>query len=217
MTSVYWIAQKNHTDIFNQGYIGVSNNPEFRWNYHKKKQENKHLKHSIQKYGWDNLVKKVLVVGEQAYCFEIEAKLRPNDKIGWNIVAGGGKPPIGSGNFKKGNTPWNKGLNGVTTAWNKGLKLTEEQKSKMFNLSEYMKDKPHGRLGKSMPLESIEAMRQTKIGKKQTPESNEKRRAKMIGYKHKKVACPSCNKDVSIISAKRYHFDNCKFKEAKCL
>lgn len=100
--------------------------------------------------------------------------------------------------------------------WNKGIKYTEEQKSKIFNLAEYMKDKPHARLGKSMPKESIEAMRQKKIGKKQTPESIEKRRAKMIGYKHKKVTCPSCSREISIISAKRYHFDNCKLKDKSC-
>ena len=51
-------------------------------------------------YGWDNLVKQVIIVADKAYCLMIEAKLRAEDKIGWNIVKGGGMPPI---------TKWNLG------------------------------------------------------------------------------------------------------------
>jgi hypothetical protein len=215
MTSVYWIHSPEHTDIFSQGYVGVSNNHEFRWKYHSQKQENAHLRHAIQKYGWDNLVKKVVLIGDEKYCLDIEFKLRPSDKIGWNIVMGGGKPPVRYGNKNRLGVPsWNKGTKGLMPEpWNKGLKLNDEQKAKQFNLAEYMKDKPHGRLGKKLSAESIESMRQKKIGKKQSPESIEKRRAKMTGYKYKIVSCPSCNKDISIISAKRYHFDNCKLKD----
>lgn len=32
--------------------------------------------------------------GTAEYCYEIEEKLRPNDHIGWNIMQGGGKPPL---------------------------------------------------------------------------------------------------------------------------
>ena len=214
VTSVDWIHAEHHADMFSQGYIGISETPETRWDYHYKKQENQHLKNAIAKYGWDNLIKKVILVGDEKYCLNIEYKLRPDDKIGWNIVKGGGKPPVAYGNKTRlGKPSWNKGLKGVMKAWNKGITYTEEQKSKVFKIAEYMKDKPHGMLGKSLSKESIESMRQKKIGKKQTPESIEKRRAKMIGYKYKKVICNHCNKEVSIVAANRYHFDNCKLKD----
>jgi hypothetical protein len=96
------------------------------------------------------------------------------------------------------------------TAWNKGKSLTDKQKASQFKLAEYMKDKPHGMLGKSLLPESIEKMRQKKVGKKQTAETIEKRRQKLIGRMHEKIACPKCNTQVPVNIAKRYHFDNCK-------
>jgi group I intron endonuclease len=213
MTSVYWIAHKDHTDIFSQGYVGVSNNVEKRWDYHKKKGENNHIRNAIKKYGWDNLVKKVVLIGEEDYCLGIENKLRPADKIGWNLVCGGGKPPsaLGKKFYCSAETKQKMSLarlGGIP--WNKGKQLNETQKQKLFNLPEYMKDKPHGRLGKSLSPESIEKMRQKKVGKKQPAELVEKRRQKLIGRKYEKIACPKCNMQISINMAKRYHFDNCK-------
>lgn len=213
MTAVYWIAHKDHTDIFSQGYIGVSNNVEKRWDYHKKKGENNHIRNAINKYGWDNLVKKVVLIGEEDYCLEIENKLRPADKIGWNLVCGGGKPPSALGKKFIRSPEWIEKLrlaNLGRPSWNKGKKLTDEQKVSQFKLAEYMKDKPHGMLGKSLSPESIEKMRQKKVGKKQTAEAIEKRRQKMMGHQYTKIACPKCNMQISINMAKRYHFDNCK-------
>lgn len=213
MYSVYWISHKDHTDIFSQGYVGVSSDAPKRWAYHKKRAENTHLKNAITKYGWDNLVKKVVLIGEEDYCLEIENKLRPADKIGWNLVCGGGKPPSSLGKkFIKSEETIQKIKIALTgrTAWNKGKPLTDKQKASQFKLAEYMKDKPHGRLGKSMPSESIEKMRQKKVGKKQPAEQIEKRRQKLIGRQYTKIACPKCAMQVSINMAKRYHFDNCK-------
>jgi len=97
MTSVYWIRHQDHTDIFTQGYIGVSNNVKKRWYDHNHKPCNKHLSNAIKKYGWDNLVKEVILVAEEAYCFMIESQLRNRKSIGWNITNGGGKPPNAKG------------------------------------------------------------------------------------------------------------------------
>jgi hypothetical protein len=91
--NLYWIHHQEHTDIFNQGYVGVSNNVKKRWSDHAWKAQNTHLANAINKYGWDNLVKKVVLIADDGYCLDIERKLRPNNKIGWNIVAGGGLPP----------------------------------------------------------------------------------------------------------------------------
>jgi len=51
---------------------------------------------------------------------------------------------------------------------------------------------------------------------KQTPESNLKRSLTLTGYvrgKQKIVRCPHCNKTGGISNMKRWHFDNCKYKQ----
>jgi len=91
--SVYWIHHSDHTDMFSQGYVGVSVNTKNRWRVHKKSATNPHLKNAVKKYGWDNLIKEIILFADKAYCFEIEKKLRSNDNIGWNLATGGGCPP----------------------------------------------------------------------------------------------------------------------------
>ena len=99
-TQVYWIRAKHHTDMMSDGYIGVSNNAQKRWLYghnwaHRKgRHDNPRFSNAITKHGWDNLIKTVLVIGSEDYCYDIERKLRPVDSIGWNLAIGGGKPPI---------------------------------------------------------------------------------------------------------------------------
>lgn len=97
---VYWIRAEHHSDIMSEGYIGVSKNSQKRWLYGhkwshlKNRHDNQHLSNAINKYGWDLLVKTVVLIGEESYCYEIERKLRPSEMIGWNLSAGGQKPPI---------------------------------------------------------------------------------------------------------------------------
>jgi len=96
--SLYWIRCKDHTDMFSQGYIGVSKNVQRRWEDHKKgNSNNKYLINAIKKYGWDNLIKQIIVIGEEAYCYELESKIRLSNKIGWNLVSGGNNPPNQTG------------------------------------------------------------------------------------------------------------------------
>ena len=97
--SVYWIHHKNHTDMFSDGYIGVSMDYEKRWAAHeyqsiKGVHENQHFAAAITKYGWENLIKEIIVIAEESYCYNIENKLRNKERIGWNIAVGGSKPPI---------------------------------------------------------------------------------------------------------------------------
>ena len=97
---VYWIRAPHHSDITLEGYVGVSKNAQKRWLYghswsHRKgRHDNPRFANAISKYGWDNLIKTVLVVADEEYCYELERKLRPTDSIGWNLVMGGGKPPV---------------------------------------------------------------------------------------------------------------------------
>lgn len=164
--NLYWIRHQDHTDIFSQGYVGVSNNVKKRWYDHKTYTNNAHLKHSIQKHGWDNLIKEVVLIADDDYCLNIEKQLRPSDKIGWNIVMGGGKPPSALGKKFVRSQEWKDkqrlGKLGKP-AWNKGLKLTEKQKENQFNLAEYMKDKTQGFEGKRHTKETKEKISQTKM------------------------------------------------------
>ena len=96
---IYWIRAKEHTDITAQGYVGVARNAPKRWWGHKwalnaGKHENPILSNAVKKHGWDNLIKEIVVISNEAYCYDIEQKLRPNHKIGWNIAIGGFKPPV---------------------------------------------------------------------------------------------------------------------------
>ena len=138
--------------MFSQGYIGITNKTKQRWLDHKNRPGNNHLKNAINKYGWDSLIKEVILVSDIEYCLDLETKLRPTNQLGWNLIKGGGMPPITKWNlgkvlsnitkqrislskkghrhtpevkevivghlikngmstrFKKGMTPWNKGL-----------------------------------------------------------------------------------------------------------
>ena len=89
---VYWIHCVDHTDILTEGYVGVTNDEKNRWKRHQKRGSNPHLQNAIAKYGWDNLIKEVILEGESEYCLEIEERLRPEKEIGWNIAKGGGMP-----------------------------------------------------------------------------------------------------------------------------
>ena len=46
-------------------------------------------------------------------------------------------------------------------------------------------------------------------GYKQSEETKQKIRLKVLNYKHKIVTCPKCNTIGGITSMKRWHFDNC--------
>jgi group I intron endonuclease len=117
---VYWIRCADHTDVTTQGYVGVSINVERRLSEHQKSKQNPHLYSAIKKYGWDNLIKTPLLISTEEYCLEIERKLRPQECIGWNVIVGGGLPPIQYGNKSRaGKSAWNKGL-----PWSDEMKKT---------------------------------------------------------------------------------------------
>jgi hypothetical protein len=179
VSCVYWVHRPEHTDILRQGYVGISKRFERRIWEHLKLTQNRYLKNAINKYGWDNLVKEKVLIGKEDYCLEIESKLRPADKIGWNLVKGGNKPPI---------TRWNAGTKGLTIAWNKGKEWSDEAKEKISkgvtklwqdpeyrqHMSDAHKGKPSHMAGKKHSAETIEKIRLAKIGKKHSVETREK-------------------------------------------
>ncbi len=85
---VYWIHLPEHTDVATQGYVGVSNDFDSRMAKHEMT-SNSIIENVKDKYGWECLIKEVLLVGTKDYCYDIEKFLRPSDHIGWNINQGG--------------------------------------------------------------------------------------------------------------------------------
>jgi hypothetical protein len=161
-----------------QGYVGISKRFQRRIWEHLKLTQNRYLKNAINKYGWNNLVKEKVLIGKEDYCLEIEARLRPADKIGWNLVKGGNKPPVNR---------WNFGKKGLTVAWNKGKTQPEETKAKVSagvkklwqdpEYRQHMSDVHKGNssfAGKKHSAETIEKIRLAKIGKKHSIETREK-------------------------------------------
>ena len=95
---VYWLKHKDHTNLFSEGYIGVSNNPQERMRHHlieakANRHSDKNLSHAIRKYGAENLSLQIIVIAEKNYCYTLEKKLRPTGFIGWNMREGGYHTP----------------------------------------------------------------------------------------------------------------------------
>jgi hypothetical protein len=206
-TSVYWIHHPDHTDMFSQGYIGVSNDTERRFKQHFEKKQNPHLVNAIQKYGWENLIKKKILISEKDYCYDIEGKLRPMENIGWNIAVGGGVPPKPLKVHTIGMRLKRSALNKIRhqnpvarekfsksrlglTAWNKGQKASPEtvEKQRISHLG-----KPSGKKGKATSAETIAKLKAT--------------------FEANPWTCPHCNKvGLNKGLGNRWHFDNCKEK-----
>jgi hypothetical protein len=98
---VYWIHKQDHTNPFDEGYIGVTTNFNHRMESHKRTPVNNHMANAIAKYGWENLVVDVLHSGLESECYPIENSYRNTKLIGWNICIGGEQPLGGSTGYKK--------------------------------------------------------------------------------------------------------------------
>lgn len=173
--NVYWLKLPEHTDMFSQGYVGITNSTKDRFESHKNRTQNKHLKNAIDKYGWDNLIKEVVLVSDKSYCLMIEKILRPLKNIGWNIIEGGGMPPKTLKGCNKGKPSWNKGkphseetrkklsnaLKGRKT-WNKGVSPSEETRLK-YRIA---------KLGRKLPMETRIKMSQAHQKRKELGEQH---------------------------------------------
>lgn len=84
-----------------EGYIGITVDPKERWSRHRSKNSDSNpiLKRAIAKYNPNFKIVASFDTLEEALWQEFT--LRPFDKMGWNLVKGGGLPPNNGG--------WNKG------------------------------------------------------------------------------------------------------------
>lgn len=220
--TVYWIHHPKHTDMFTQGYIGITTRFARRMFEHKALTTNKYLSNAIKKYGWDNLIKEVLLIADKEYCVDVETKLRSNDAIGWNLVKGGGIPPVNR---------WNKGTKGLMTSWLKGKKLPDEIKKKVSisvkklwedpiyrqHMSDAHKGQECPMKGKHHTPESILKISLFKKGKpsnkKDIRYTQEQKDNLSKQIRATSWTCLHCNKIGYGIGARnRWHFNNCKLK-----
>jgi ribosomal protein L37AE/L43A len=218
--SIYWIHCLDHTDIFTQGYVGISKSAEKRWIQHFKRSGNRHLNFAIEKYGWDNLVKEKIVIGGKDYCLDIEKKLRSADGIGWNLVAGGGIPPSAYGNkYGLGRPAWNKGKTSSEETRKKisdSVRLQMQDPARREINRRLLIGKPSLMRGKKHSAESILRMREAHKGpskKKGVLLTKEQRQhlSDLVQQKPKWI-CPHCHKTGHQKgAANRWHFDNCRF------
>lgn len=87
---LYWIHRPCHKDMTKEGYIGITKNPDTRYQSHKlvAKADNKYIiSRAIRKY--NDLEYTILCCGSRKYIIDLEYKLRPQPNIGWNIAIGG--------------------------------------------------------------------------------------------------------------------------------
>jgi len=96
---VYWYHLPEHSNPYIEGYVGITKNLKRRDYEHRNGYGNIHLTRAFKKYR--GIQKTILCKGTIEYCIELEQRLRPRDKIGWNIVAGGGLPPTGLATGKR--------------------------------------------------------------------------------------------------------------------
>jgi predicted GIY-YIG superfamily endonuclease len=115
---IYWIHNKDETDIWTQGYVGITNNLQRRIREHQNKKNYLFEKRKVE----------IFLFGEREYCKEIEYKLRPKKNIGLNVAAGGGIPPNATGIKRSDKTKFLMSQNNVGM---KGKKHTEYTKRKM--------------------------------------------------------------------------------------
>ena len=141
---VYWIHLPNHSDVTIDGYVGIATNFEQRMFAHKscaKTGKNQTLYNAIRKHGWENIIKEIILIADENYCFEIEKKLRPSERIGWNIAVGGGE---------------------ITGSHLKGIKQSEQH---IFNRSQALIGRVSGMKGKFHSTEARDKVRQAHLGK----------------------------------------------------
>ena len=97
LTCVYWIRKVEHTNIYTEGYVGVSTNVERRWREHitearANRHPNSFLCNVINKHYPDNLIFEIVYLSNEDNCYNYEEMLRPKTNIGWNLRSGG---PVG--------------------------------------------------------------------------------------------------------------------------
>lgn len=99
-SAVYWIRFPSHSDPATQGYVGFTvQKVGARFIRHLDSARNRlgacPMLERILRKSKKAVVVETLLVGEAAYCLEIERTLRPHPHIGWNLSPGGSASGLG--------------------------------------------------------------------------------------------------------------------------
>lgn len=186
---VYWLHLPEHSNMFSEGYIGVSIDPSSRFRQHIYSSkngwhENLHLKRVFEKYNY-SICQTIILEGSEKYCYEIEQKMRPKRQIGWNIAEGGGMPPTDTWTEerkKEKSEEWKKQYaNGERQPYHH--KWTDEQKKKN---SEILKESYSS--GKVIPYVRTDEIRKNLSEKTKKAYENGKLTPEMTDVTKKKLS-----------------------------
>lgn len=85
---VYWIREKDHTDIYSEGYVGITKKPlEERVREHKKNKRTSVVSYKLRNK--ECVFSVVHSVDSLEEALKLEAYYRPTKAIGWNLQKGG--------------------------------------------------------------------------------------------------------------------------------
>ena len=79
------------------GYIGIANDPEVRWQQHEYCAHNlnhRYVVYQQMRNHKGNYIKTIIDEGDREYVSQREFELRPEPMMGWNMAAGGGNPIV---------------------------------------------------------------------------------------------------------------------------
>ncbi len=183
---IYWIHEQHHTNPYNEGYVGVTNNLVRRLSGHKKHNENPIIKNKFHK----SIVSILHEDLSESDAYMLEEKYRPVPNVGWNINKGGYKPPSRSGI---------KLMDTKHTLI--GEQRTEKQKQAAIE---------HGKRMKQRALDGLNHLPPGQKGYKRSELSKQRYRA--AASKRPNVVCPHCGISGKGPALKRWHFDRCKHK-----
>jgi site-specific DNA-cytosine methylase len=179
VSHVYWIKHKSHTDVFTEGYVGVTaTTPDERFKKHmivvnSSSNKKKYLvHHKIKSHGVENIEVVTILISDKQYCYDIEKKLRPRSNIAWNLSVGGIIPA------KKMPYVISQETRAKLSKAAKGRKLSEEHKRKIGEKSrnrvhseECRRKLSEGMKGRTFSKETLKKMSEGSKGKFHTEES----------------------------------------------
>lgn len=97
---LYWLHLIDHTDVFTQGYVGVTTRLiDVRFKEHCNKFRNSYnpynpLHVAFAQYGLENIIKTRLCICAADEAYNLEKIFRPFEYMGWNTAQGGKVSPI---------------------------------------------------------------------------------------------------------------------------
>lgn len=97
--TLYWLHLEDSTDVFTQGYVGVTTRSiDVRFKEHCSRFNNSYnpynpLHLAFAEYGIENIVKTRLCVCTVDEVYKLEKLFRPFEYMGWNTVEGGKLSP----------------------------------------------------------------------------------------------------------------------------